>query len=203
MLELPPQLLSYLAVIKYCHMSNWFWIGPTLAAILTFLGYAAFKWLQGEFNPGLSLDYRHQRVSISPSQTLFFVEVEARNSSKVPVGVRFMEVTLSRLSRYTDEEAKEMYMRSFPSDGSPLMEIPWNMIFTIPRKWEEGTLTIQPGEAHFECFEFLISSSYDTMPIRVNIQLVNKDLQEINYSNSGAVAWERVGIIGAIENGDT
>ena len=130
------------------------------------------------------------------------MEVEAKNASKVPVNVRFMEVTLSRLSRYTDEEAIEMYRLSFPRDGSPLREIPWELIFTIPRKWEEGTLTIQPGEVHFESFEFLVSSPYDTMPIRVNIQLVNKDLQEASYSNVGAIAWERVGIVSAIENGD-
>ena len=131
-------------------MSDWFWIGPTLAALLTLLGYILLKYWQGEFNQAISIEYRHQRVSISPSQTLFFVEVEARNASKVPVSVRFMEVALSRLSRYTDEEALELYRQSFPRDGSPLEEIPWELIFTIRRKWEEGTLTIQPGEVHFE-----------------------------------------------------
>ena len=176
-------------------MSDWFWIGPTLAALLTLIGYFLLKYWQGEFNQALSIEYRHQRVSISPSQTLFFVEVEARNASKVPVSVRFMEVALSRLSRYTDEEALELYRQSFPRDGSPLEEIPWELIFTIRRKWEERTLTIQPGEVHFESFEFLISGSYDTIPVRVNIQIVNKELQENNSFGIGAIAWERVGIV--------
>ena len=37
-------------------MSDWFWIGPTLAAILTFLGCEALKWLQGEFNRALAIE---------------------------------------------------------------------------------------------------------------------------------------------------
>ena len=184
-------------------MSDWFWIGPTLAAILTLLGYAAFKWFQGEFNPGLTIDYRQQRVNISPSQTLFFVEVEASNTSKVPIDVRYMEVTLRRLSRYTDEEANELYRLSFPSDGSPIRAIPWGTIFTIPRNWEEGILTIQPGESHFESFEFLISSSYDTMPIKVSIQIVNKALDQNNTFGTEAVAWERMGIVESIEYEDS
>ena len=176
-------------------MSNWFWIGPTLAAILTLLGYAVFKFLQGEFNTGLTLEYRQQRVSISPSQSLFFVEVEAHNTSKRPVNVRYMEVTLHRLSRYTDDEVRDLYARSFPQDGSSLRAIPWEQIFIIPRHWEEGILTIQPGERHSESFEFIIPSTYDTIPMRVGIQLVNKPLaDDLTFSESGT-AWRRVGII--------
>ena len=183
-------------------MSDWFWIGPTLAAILTFLGFAAFKWLQGEFNQGLSIEYRQRRVSISPSQSLILIEVEACNTSKVPVNVRYMEVTLRRLSRYTDEEVRGLYKQSFPNDGSPFQAIPWDQIFVIPRHWEERTCTIQPNERHYESFEFIIPGSYDTIPIRVEIQFVNKPLEEDLTFGLGAVGWRRIGIIEPEEDGE-
>ena len=176
-------------------MSNWFWIGPTLAAILTFIGYALFKYLQGEFNPGLTISYSHSRVSISPGQTLLFLEVEALNSSKVPVNVRYMEVTLRRLSRYTDEEVDELYSQAFPSDGSTFQPVGWEWLFTIPRLWNQGECTIQPGESHFETFEFIIPRAYDTIPIRVEVQFVNEPFDSDGTFSSQAKAWRRNGII--------
>ena len=124
MVKWPPCPDLHILFIKGCHMSEWFWIGPTVAAILTFLGYALFKYLQGEFNPALSINYRHCRVAISPGYSLIFVEVEAHNSAKVPVTVRYMEATLRRLSRYTDSEVEQLYAQSYPDDGSPVQAIP-------------------------------------------------------------------------------
>lgn len=182
-------------------MSNWFWIGPTLAAILTFLGYALFKYLQGEFNPGLTIEFKQQQASISPSQSLFFVEVEVHNTSKMPVHVRYMEVTLHRLSRYTDEEVLSLYLRAFPQDGSPMVAIPWEQISFIPRQWEEGILTIQPGGRHVESFEFIVPGTYDRIPIRVGIQVVNRPLEEDMSFTKGAVGWKRIGIVDSMDNG--
>ena len=176
-------------------MSNWFWIGPTLAAILTFIGYALFKYLQGEFNPGLTISYNHIRVSISPGQTLLFLEVEALNSSKVPVNVRYMEVTLRRLARYTDEEIRILNLESVPPSGSHYEPIRWEHIFTIVRPWEQGDCTVQPGERHYESFEFVIPSTYDTIPVQVDIQYVNRPLTEDMTFDESATAWRRVGII--------
>ena len=183
-------------------MSNWFWIGPTLAAILTFLGYGLLKYIQGEFNQSLSLSYRHSRVSISPNQTLLFLEVEALNSSKLPVKVRYMEATLRRLSRYTDEEVGDLYAQSFPSDGSPFRAIPWEQILRIFRRWEERDCTIQPGELHCETFEFIIPSAYDTIPIQVDIQYVNKPLGDDLTFIDPSIAWRRIGVIAPEENGE-
>ena len=176
-------------------MSNWFWIGPTLAAIVTFLGIVWFKYQQGEFNPSLSLSYYHTRVAISPSQTLLFLEVEALNSSKVPVEVRYMETTLRRLSRYTDEEVGELYSHSLSADASPFRAIVWEQIFRIFRRWEERACTVQPGERHYETFEFIIPSSYDSIPIQVDIQYVNKPLEDDLTFNELGTAWRRIGVI--------
>jgi hypothetical protein len=174
---------------------NWFWLGPTLAAILTFLGYALFKYLQGEFNPGLTLDFRHKRVSISPGQSLSFIEVEACNTSKVPVNVRYMEVTLSRLARYTDEEIRILNMESVPPGSSRYEPIQWEQVLTIVRPWERGTCTVQPGERHYESFEFVIPSEYDTIPMQVDVQYVNRPMMENMTFDEPATAWRRVGII--------
>ena len=181
-------------------MSISFWIAPIIAALVYILGNALFKYLQGEFNQGLSIEYRQQRVNISPSQSLILIEVEACNTSKIPVNIRYMEATLRRLSRYTDEEVSDLYRRSFPTDGSPLQPIPWEQIFVINRHWEERTCTIQPDERHYESFEFIIPGSYDTIPIRVEIQFVNKPLQEDLTFWTGAVGWKRIGIIEPIED---
>ena len=181
-------------------MSNWFWIGPTLAAILTFLGYALFKYLQGEFNPGLTLDFRQQRVNISPGQSLFFVEVEACNTSKVPVNLRHMEVTIRRLGRYTDEEIRSLSLESSPPDSSLYEPMRWEQIFTIARPWERGSCTVQPGERHYESFEFVIPSAYDTIPIYVDIQYVNRPMTEQMTFDEPATAWRRVGIIEPDQN---
>ena len=182
-------------------MSNWFWIGPTLAAILTFLGYALFKYLQGEFNPSLSLNYRYSRVNISPGYSLYFIEVEAHNTSKVPVAVRYMEATLRRLSRYTDDEVEDLYADSFPEDGSPFQAIFWERISTIYRHWKERECYIQPGEYHHESFEFIVSNEYDTIPIQVDIQFVNKPIEGDLTFVEPVTSWSRVGIIEPLEGG--
>ena len=176
-------------------MSNWFWLGPTLAAILTFLGYALFKYLQGEFNPGLTLDFRHKRVNISPGQSLFFIEVEACNTSKVPVTIRYMEVSLRRLARYTDEEIRILNMESVPPGSSHHEPIRWEHIFTIARPWERGGCTVQPGEHHYEFFEFVIPSEYDTIPMQVDIQYINRLMKDDMTFDEPVTAWGRVGII--------
>lgn len=176
-------------------MSNWFWLGPILAALLTALGYILVKYLQGEFNQALSIEYRHQRVGISPSQTLFFIEVAARNSSKVPVSVRYMEVTLRRLARYTDEEVRNLNSASAPPNSSLYEAIDWEQIFTIVRPWERGSCTVQPGESHYESFEFVIPNTYDTIPIQVDIQYVNSPVADDMTFNEPATAWRSVGII--------
>ena len=182
-------------------MSNWFWLGPTLAAILTILGYALFKWLQGEFNPSLSLNYRYSRVSISPGYSLYFIEVEAHNTSKVPVAVRYMEATLRRLSRYTDDEVENLYAKSFPEDGSLFQAIFWERISTVYRHWKERERYIQPGEHHQESFEFIVSDEYDTIPIQVDIQFVNRPIEEDLSFVEPVTARSRIGIIEPRESG--
>ncbi|MYC29728.1 MAG: hypothetical protein F4X65_06530 [Chloroflexi bacterium] len=176
-------------------MSEWFWLGPTLAALLTFLGYSAFKWFQGEFNPGLTLEYRHKRVSFSFKQSLVFVEVEACNTSRVPVKVRHMEVTLRRLARYTDEEVHNLSLASAPPGSSFYEPINWEHIFTIVRPWEPGQCTVQPSERHHESFEFVIPGSYDTNPLQMDIQHVNKPLSGEMTFDEPVTAWRRIRII--------
>ena len=176
-------------------MSNWFWIGPILAALLTALGYIFVKYLQGEFNPGLTLQYGQKRVSISPNQSLIFIEVEARNTSRVPVNIGYIEVTLRRLARYTDEEVRNLNLESTPPGSSLFEPIRWEQIFTIARPWEKGSCTVQPGECHYESFDFVIPSAYDTIPVQVDIQYVSSPLADDMTFNESATAWRRVGII--------
>ena len=130
------------------------------------------------------------------------LEVEARNTSKVPVPVRYMEATLRRLSLYTDDEIQELYSRAFPSDGSPMEAIPWELIFTIPWHWEKETCTIQPGESHFESFEFILPSSYDTLSLHVGIQVVNRPLEPDGAFSKGGIEWRRATLLGTLGNED-
>ena len=98
--------------------------------------------------------------SIDDSYALVVVTATLTNSSKVQVKPRRGYWRLSQTSPLDDAEIVTLYQAAMERDDtSELEQISWPELYVVRQAWEDGDISIEPGERHQETYQFIIDGS--------------------------------------------
>ena len=122
------------------------------AAIVAIFKFQLFR----DFQPHLTITLAVSHRSIGESYVHIAVSATLHNSSKVKMELRDGFVLLQQIGPAPDEEVEALYAQTFVDQESE--DILWPTLDEVHRTWDKGTLIIEPGEAHQETCEFIVSS---------------------------------------------
>ena len=136
----------------------------TILAILFGGLFAAVKFeLFRDFEPHLTISHAINHRRVGQSYVHIDVTVTLRNGSKVKVVPQEGFLVLQRISPTTDEFAEEVYGKAFV-DGS-VEPFEWPVLEELYIDWRTRDMVIEPGEAHSEVLEFIISGEVSTVQV--------------------------------------
>lgn len=120
-------------------------------------GVFAYRRLQlfRTFEPHLTISHNIRHRHIGDNYTHIDVTAALHNSSKVQVELREGYVLLQKISPESDENIEERYAQVFIDKEKK--DIQWTTLERIDRSWSRGELIVEPGEAHPETYEFIVS----------------------------------------------
>ncbi len=128
-------------------------------------GVFAYQRLQifRTFEPHLTISHKVSHRYIGDRYVHIDVSATLRNSSKVQVELREGFFLLQKVSPVSDEEIEDLYAQVFV-DGE-YEDIRWPTLERFDRIWEPSELVVEPGEAHPETHEFIVSKDVQTVII--------------------------------------
>ena len=136
----------------------------TALAILVGLVIAVVKLeLFREFQPHLTISHEVSHRPVGDSYAHIAVTATLYNSSRVLVEVGEAQFHLQQISPALDEEAISLYAQAFSSGDYE--DFQWPTLDTVQRIWGEGALAVEPGEAHPEPYEFIVSRDVESVII--------------------------------------
>lgn len=136
----------------------------TILAILFGGLFAAVKFeLFRDFEPHLTISHAINHRRVGQSYVHIDVTVTLRNGSKVKVVPQEGFLVLQRISPTTDEFAEEVYGKAFV-DGS-VEPFEWPVLEELYIDWRTRDMVIEPGEAHSEVLEFIISGEVNAVQV--------------------------------------
>lgn len=148
-------------------LGRWADIALAVVTILAiFMGglFAAVKFdLFRDFEPHLTISYAINHRRVGQSYVHIDVTVTLHNGSKVKVVPQEGFLVLQRISPTTDEFAEEVYGKAFV-DGS-VEPFEWPVLEELYIDWRTRDMVIEPGEAHSEVLEFIISGEVRTVQV--------------------------------------
>lgn len=113
--------------------------------------------------PHLSVTQSVTHRSVSDSYVAIVVKTELRNSSRVSVSIRDALFRLQQLSRFSDAEVEALYARTFIHRDHNAVQ--WPTVEEIRRRWNDGEIEVEPGEAHSETYEFVVDKEFNSFLI--------------------------------------
>ena len=113
--------------------------------------------------PHLSVAQSVTHRSVSDSYVAIVVRTELRNSSRVSVNIRDSLFRLQQLSRFSDAEVEALYARTFLRHEHNAVQ--WPTVEEIRRRWNDGEIEVEPGEAHSETYEFVVDKEFNSFLI--------------------------------------
>lgn len=136
----------------------------TILAILFGGLFAAVKFeLFRDFEPHLTISHAINHRRVGQSYVHIDVTVTLRNGSKVKVVPQEGFLVLQRISPTIDEFAEEVYGKAFV-DGS-VEPFEWPVLEELYIDWRTRDMVIEPGEAHSEVLEFIISGEVNAVQV--------------------------------------
>ena len=127
----------------------------TATAIVATGIFAAVKFqVFREFEPHLNITHEISCQKIGESYVHIGVTAVLHNTSKVRIEVLNATFALQQIDPITDEMIERMYPEMYDLITK---EIGWSVLEQMERTWEKNELIIEPGEAHRETQEFIVS----------------------------------------------
>ena len=148
-------------------LGRWADIALAVVTILAiFIGglFAAVKFdLFRDFEPHLTISHAINHRRVGQSYVHIDVTVTLHNGSKVKVVPQEGFLVLQRISPATDEFAEEVYGKAFV-DGT-VEPFEWPVLEELYIDWRTRDMVIEPGEAHSEVLEFIISGEVSAVQV--------------------------------------
>ena len=117
-----------------------------------------------EFEPHLTIVQTVESRPLGSSYTLVVVTATLMNNSKVQVKPRLGYCRLSQTSPLEDIEIVALYQGALARNNpSELEQISWPELYEIRQSWQEGDISIEPGEQHQEVFQFIIGRGTESV----------------------------------------
>lgn len=113
------------------------------------------------FEPHLTIEQQVSHRRIGESYIHIGVTAILRNNSKVKVEVREAYFRLLKIAPTHDDEIEKLYADVFVNDA--FRYILWEVLYNVPRTWDENELIIEPNQTHRESFEFIISTDVQSV----------------------------------------
>ncbi len=128
----------------------------TAAAVLVGGVYAAYK-LQvfRDFAPHLSIAHEMSHRLIGGGYLHISVIATLHNNSKVKIDLRHGFFRLQQVAPIAKEDAERLYVQVFVSGENDFLQ--WPTLDEVRRTWSGNKMVIEPGEAHLETCEFIVS----------------------------------------------
>lgn len=140
-----------------------------LSALATTLAIAAgiaIAWYKldifREFEPHLTITQTIISRPLGVSYALVAATATLTNSSKVQVKPRRGYCRLMQTSPFDDSEVVAINRsRSSASDladdgAADLEQIGWPLLYEVRSQWQDGDISIEPGEQHQETYQFIV-----------------------------------------------
>ena len=129
----------------------------TALAIVSAAAFAIFK-LQifRDFAPHLTISQKVSHRRVGESYIHIDVVVTLRNSSRVKVELRESLFLLQKIAPANDAEIEALHATVFIDRTYP--DILWPVIGEMQRSWNENSQVIEPGAAHQEVCEFIVTA---------------------------------------------
>ena len=119
-----------------------------------------------DFEPHLTVTHEVTHRRIGTQYTHIAVTATLKNSSNVRVEIREGYFQLSQIAPIDDDSIVALYRQTFDNDGGDdIQYIQWPLLDNLTRASDANPLVIEPGEAHLETGEFIVSSEVETVLI--------------------------------------
>ena len=148
-------------------------------------GWLAYDRLQlfRTFEPHLTISHEVSHRRVGNSYIHIAVKAILANHSKVKIELRKGFYRLQQVMPANgDGEIVDLYSQVFIRGEAEYLQ--WPTIEEIDRIWSEGELIVEPGEAHPETCEFIVSDAVESVIIYT--YFFNPDYRE---GSSSAVGW--------------
>ena len=133
----------------------------TVLAIMSGGAFAAYKWqVFRDFAPHLTISHRVSHRPIGDSYVHIDVTATLHNSSKVRIELHEGFFRLQQIAPVSDEEIEALYAQVFVDREHDYLR--WPTGDEVVRTWDKDELIVEPGEAHQETFEFIVSREVRT-----------------------------------------
>lgn len=128
--------------------------------------FAAFK-LQifRDFQPHLTISNAVSHRRIGESYVHIDITTTLHNSSKVKMELREGFFLLQQIAPALDQDIETLYAQVFVYGETK--DIQWPTLDDISLNWDKGILIVEPGEAHQEIFEFIVSTDVESVIIHI------------------------------------
>ncbi len=139
-----------------------------------------------EFEPHLTITQTVESKPIGNSYALVVVTATLTNNSKVQVKPRQGYCRLAQTSPLDDAEIVTLYQEALARDDTTEFEqVDWPGLYDIRQNWQDGDISIEPGEQHQETYQFVIVRSTDSV---VALTVIYNPLYGIGNRNR-AESW--------------
>ena len=130
----------------------------TVAAIAIGGIIAIFKFqLFRDSAPHLTITHTISHRLVGNSYLHIAVTAELHNSSKVKMELRQAIFRLQQVVPTSDEDVQRLYAQVFFE--REVENLQWPVLEEVELNWPEYDRIIEPGEAHFETYEFIVLTS--------------------------------------------
>ncbi len=130
----------------------------TVAAIAIGGIVAIFKFqLFRDSAPHLTISHAISHRLVGESYLHIAVTANLHNSSKVKVELRRALFRLQQLVPASDDEVQRLYSQVFFERQAENLQ--WPVLEEVEINWPQYARIIEPGESHFETYEFIASTS--------------------------------------------
>ena len=139
-----------------------------------------------EFEPHLTITQTVESWPLGNLYALVTVTAILTNNSKVQVKPRRGYCRLAQTAPLNDGDVVVLYQAEQLEPVTTGMEqIGWPILHEKQRTWQEGDISIEPGEEHQETFQFIISRNVETV---VALTVISNPLHGRGNRNR-AEAW--------------
>ena len=149
-------------------------------------GVFAYRRLQlfRTFEPHLTISHNIRHRYIGDSYVHIDVTATLHNNSKVQIEFRKGFARLQLIAPVSDEQVETLYEEVFIDNNR--QQLQWTTLEQIQREWESDELIVEPGEAHPETFEFIVSKDIEAVLIYTYFR--NPRFSQNSHSAEGWVA---------------
>ena len=115
------------------------------------------------FEPHLTISHKVSHRTIGDSYVHIDAAATLHNSSKVKIELLKGFFRLQQVVPVSDAEVESLYAHLL--GGQDYKDIQWPTLYEVQRAWDKDELVVEPGEAHQEAHEFIVSIDIESVII--------------------------------------